>query len=264
MDEEEFAAQVVGKVPKYLYKYRSLAGRSKEYTRDLIVNQNLYFPAPVDLNDPFECKPNLETRATVDQQKRYAAGLVNRTQAGKPRAERKRMIKGIRADRASFRETILVSMRATLNAVGVFSFSARHLDLLMWPHYADNHRGVCVRFDMQALLDAGPAPFPVHYEEQRPTCDTILEPTVDWLEKAVLTKGRPWAYEEEWRLVRNRGARTTLHLGAPTVNGILLGANMADADRDEVRQWVRESGRPIGVAQARFHPTAYELEIEDD
>ena len=264
MDEEEYAAEVARTVPRYLYKYRSLAGDSKEFTRDLIINQNLYFPAPADLNDPFECKPNLETLATIDQQKRYAAGLVNRTQAGKPRAERKRLIKGIRADRAQFRQTILVSMRATLEAVGVYSLSARHLSLLMWPHYADNHRGVCVRFDMQALLNAEQVPFPVQYEDQRPTCDTILEPTAEWLNKAVLTKGQPWEYEQEWRLVRNRGAKTTLRLTAPTVNGVLLGANISDSDRAEVRQWVRDAGRPVGVAQAKFHPTAYELEIANE
>ena len=173
------------------------------------------------------------------------------------------MIKGIRSDRARFGDTILMSTRATLNAVGIYSFSQRHTDLLMWPHYADNHRGICVRFDLQALVNAGQVPFPVEYEDRRPTCDTILEPTADWLTKAVLTKGRPWEYEKEWRLVQPRGARTRLRLTAPAVDGVLLGAGISDVDRAEVLRWIEDAGRMIVVGHAKFHPTAYELSIED-
>ena len=133
----------------------------------------------------------------------------------------------------------------------------------MWPHYADNHRGVCIRFDMETLLDTGHVPFRVNYANERPTCDTILEPTVEWVNKAVLTKGKPWEYEEEWRLVENRGAGTTIRMSAPAINGVLLGANISPADRAEVLQWVKEADRPIGVAQAKFHSSSYELELEN-
>jgi hypothetical protein len=168
----------------------------------------------------------------------------------------------IGADWPRFRETISNSTNATLQAAGIYSLSARHLDLLMWPHYADNHRGVCVRFDMQALLDAEHVPFPVSYADQRPECDTVLEPTTEWLNKALLTKGRPWRYEEEWRLVRNRGARKIVRLRAPTVNGVLLGANISSFDRAEILKWIEECDRPVGVAQTRFHSSAYALELD--
>jgi hypothetical protein len=249
-------------VPGHLYKYKSLAGDSRKYTRDLIVSQRLYFPAPSDLNDPFECKPHLVTTATMAQQRRYLAGLVNRVHAGKPRLERRQLIREIGADRPRFRDTMLASTAQTLEATGIFSLSSRHLDLLMWPHYADNHRGVCVRLHVQTLMDAGHVPFPVTYADDRPACDTMQEETVDWLDKAVLTKGRPWEYEKEWRLVQNRGARTIVELTAPTIDGVLLGASMPTADREEVLQWVKASGRVVAVSQARFHPSSYKIEIE--
>lgn len=262
MDEAKYAADVAGKVPRYLHKYKSLAGAAKAHTRDLIVNQRLYFPGPADLNDPFEARPYLATTANAEQEKQYIAGLINRTHVGEPRAELRRLINKISADRTLFRETSFKSTETTLEAAGIFSLSARNLDLLMWPHYADNHRGVCVRFDMQALLNAEHVPFPVVYADRRPTCDTILETTVQWLNKAVLTKGKPWEYEEEWRLLRNRGARTVVQLATPTINGVLLGANITPSDRAEVLRWIQESSRPIGVAQAKFHPSSYELELE--
>jgi len=263
MTPEEYAAGTAGKIPRHLYKYKSLAGPAGAHTRDLVVNQNLYFPAPADLNDPFECKPHLATVATPEQQRRYMIQLVKRISPEKSRVERKQIVNALAADRLLFRQTMFRATQATLDAAGIYSLSARPRDLLMWPHYADNHRGVCVRFDMQALLDAKHVPFPVIYADQRPACDTILEETVDWLNKAVLTKGRPWEYEQEWRLVVNRGARSVLPLFAPTIDGVLLGANISAANRADVLQWAADARRTVVVAQARFHPTSYELVVDD-
>ena len=263
MTEEDYAERVVSdRIPKHVYKYKSLAGKSKDHVRDLVVNQRLYFPAPSDLNDPFECRPNLTTSATADQQRRYIDGLVKRMNPEASRPVRRRIAQEVRSDPAKFRATMMASTQATLSAMGVFSLSSNPLDLLMWPHYADNHRGVCVRFDLEALMDAGEMPFPVEYADERPHCDMILEPTVDWLNKAVLTKGRPWEYEREWRIVRNCGGRKVLTLTEHTVDGVLLGANVPEADRALVLQWAQEAGRPVAVGQASFHPTAYELQVE--
>lgn len=262
MDVDQHAKRMSEEVPRYFYKYKSLAGDARLHTRDLIVNQRLYFPGPAQLNDPFETKPYFETTATLQQQRKHIAGMVNRHEREVPRAERRRRIALIGADRANFRERMIWSTQETLKAVGIFSFSARHLDLLMWPHYADNHRGVCVRFEAEALFQAEQVPFPVIYADQRPVCDPILEPTVDWLNKSVLTKGTPWSYEKEWRLVKTRGAGQTTQLTTPTINGVLLGANISPADREEVLQWAATAGRTIKVAQTSFHPSAYSLNIE--
>lgn len=263
MDLEEYAAGAAGKIPKYLYKYKSLRGPAKKHTRDLIVNQRLYFPGPDELNDPFECKPNLVTAATVEERKAYATRLANLHGTTIPRAERRRRAKIMDAD-PNFMDVMRGAVQATLGAAGIYSLSARHLDPLMWPHYADNHRGVCVRFDMQALIDADDlVPFRVLYENERPTCDTVREPTEIWLNKAVLTKGQPWAYEEEWRIVRNRGARKVVELTVPTISGVLLGANISPSDRAEVLKWVGDLGRPFGLAQVKFHAASYAMDIEN-
>jgi hypothetical protein len=223
----------------------------------------MYRPGPAELNDPFEGKPHLLTTATIAEQRRYIAGLVNRTQPNVARAERRRTVKQWRDDRRNVLEALTLSMSQTLHAAGVFSLSADERSLLMWPHYADNHRGICIRFSMQALLDAGHVPFRVLYADERPTCDIVREPTVTWLNKAVLTKGKPWEYEQEWRIVVNRGAGTLLTPNVPVIDGVLLGANISPENRADVLAWVRESGRDMPVAQARFHPTAYGLEIDD-
>src|SRR5437879_5570695 len=71
---------------------------------------------------------------------------------------------------------------------------------LMWGHYADNHKGVCLGFDVADVW-----PKQINYEPERLAhLIKIGEPagglTHDALEQVLTTKYQQWAYEEEWRL----------------------------------------------------------------
>ncbi|MBL0525135.1 DUF2971 domain-containing protein [Aeromonas dhakensis] len=41
--------------------------------------------------------------------------------------------------------------RATINELGVVSFSETSRNLLMWAHYANEHKGMCIGFDPNVL-----------------------------------------------------------------------------------------------------------------
>jgi hypothetical protein len=246
-------------VPKHLYKYRSLRGRLKAFARDLIVNQQLYFPAPPELNDPFEFRPVINLTVTKAQENAYLKGVVQRMEGDKNRAERRRKERQLAA--SANRNALAQSYRMTMDKIGVFSMSAKPLDLLMWPHYADNHTGICVQFDLWALVEIQHAPMPVTYSRERPVSNPMLEGPDEMLNKTALTKGLPWAYEDEWRLILNRRGGELVRFEQPIVSGVILGARINSDDRDEVLGWVRDTGRSVDVYQARFHDRDYALEI---
>lgn len=248
------------KIPTHLFKYRSLV--EPTWVRDLVVNQRLYFPAAADLNDPFDCKPHLVTTATADERAQYIRRFVSRTMSDKPRPERRRFERQILGDPRQFIEAMKLSHAQTMGALGVYSLSAENLDLLMWPHYANEHRGLCVRFSMAGLLNEDQVPLPVTYASQRPMANPIVEEPEATTMKSILTKGLTWAYEKEWRIVQNRGGRRLVRLQRPVVDGIILGARISDADRKMVLGWVNEAGRPIEVYQAGVHASSYALGVE--
>jgi hypothetical protein len=71
---------------------------------------------------------------------------------------------------------------------------------LMWGHYAENHHGVCLGFDVPDEM-----PRKIIYTAERST--HVLDPThpvggitFDQMRDVMLTKSSGWAYEEEWRL----------------------------------------------------------------
>lgn len=245
-------------VPGDLYKYRSLA--QPKWVRELVVDQRLYFPKASALNDPFDCNPTFDTTATLEERRRYLRGFVTRTMKGKPRPERRRFESRIRGDMPTFIKTMTRSHAQTMENLGVYSLSAEPLDLLMWPHYADDHRGICVRFSMAGLLNEGHVPIPVTYAQQRPVVNPIIEEPEASAIRSIQTKALAWACEKEWRVVENMGGGKVVQLKRDVIDGVILGARITDENRAMVLEWVREAGRPIEVVQARFHSREYALE----
>jgi hypothetical protein len=93
-----------------------------------------------------------------------------------------------------------------LGSSGVFSLSARWDSVLMWSHYADYHRGLCIEFDTTELPHPGLQP--VNYRADRSIRASDLlawkdQSCADAKERILHTyfysKATPWCYEKEWR-----------------------------------------------------------------
>ena len=111
-----------------------------------------------------------------------------------------------------FRQTLALLIQQTfekqrnieLEKVGLTCLSAKNDDSLMWGHYANGHRGLCLEFDTSK------EPFtharPVTYSSTVPLFSSIkvLEGNVDDIVEAlILTKHSSWSYENEWRIPHN-------------------------------------------------------------
>lgn len=91
--------------------------------------------------------------------------------------------------------------------IGVLSLSEIRDDLLMWAHYAQNHKGLVIGFNSehryfhQQLSPSDEFRYvrQVSYSKRRPSIGlTTIEDASD----IFLTKSEDWAYEHEWRMMR--------------------------------------------------------------
>jgi hypothetical protein len=154
--------------------------------------------------------------------------------------------------------------------IGVACLTAKHDDLLMWGHYADGHRGICLEF-------ATPGePFSraskVQYRSDVPRINPmdILEDKddVDLFGALLLTKHNSWSYEQEWRLVHEKAGQrysfdhrllTGVYLGASMprdhkelVAGILLGSPTT------LYEMVRgDNSFPVSARSVQYTPPPY-------
>lgn len=161
----------------------------------MIGNKNLQFTNASQLNDPFDCHPNLIDFSNVPDSMTH--GWIP-----KEWLEEKE-----KNDALNLR-----------NDTWLCSFSKIKDSLLMWSHYCYNHKGICIGLDLDKVLESVPPMFgtfnitpfvfEVQYQDilERPNC--YYSRSLDAWKYQWSTKAKDWAYEQEVRLLmKNPSAR---------------------------------------------------------
>jgi DUF2971 family protein len=181
-------------IPNTLYRYRSLTS-PKTFEREIETLDKSYIFCGVysNLNDPMEGFFNLASKAQV---------LVEQA------------IKGIS------------------DTIGVGSFCEAHDNELMWAHYADQFRGICIAYDFRRLISELPDDVyfaRMHYAERFPVIgESRREP--DILAMRVLSyKNYRWAYEREWRMFGPKGP--IAYKTRKSIRCVYLGPRINDENR---------------------------------
>jgi hypothetical protein len=205
-----------------LYKYLSTSpGVSpswKERLRQLL-DGSAYYPSPRDFNDPFDCLPYVILPATQEEFEAKKNILIERVaQASEPYDLETRIrilresLEGRGLDEIS--NLIRISMDGTASRLGIFCLAETIDSVLMWSHYASNHRGLAVQFDLSRQWRGGLMPmFKVNYQSVRPVLGEFFDGLVPTaIADAMAIKADFWRYEQEWRSIRPEAARTVVSL----------------------------------------------------
>lgn len=124
---------------------------------------------------------------------------------------------------------------------------------LMWSHYADSHKGICIEYDFSECLRTDCQPMPVYYSDARPkfpwqvaieqTQEVQREATIHFI-NALLTKDEAWSYEKEWRLLIKAEPNVD-KIPAPPIKCIYLGALCPDEQAEEIIKAAQEICVPV-------------------
>ncbi len=183
-------------------------------------NRLLRFTQAVEFNDPFDLSPTYDIFSQEDQSE-----FIRQDQAkggdGKSYTLTPERLKLMLGATSLGREFLLrqyqwlggnfaidnnLAARLQLSLTfGVLSLSEVHDNLLMWSHYADQHRGFVIEFEGESefLAPAYAKRIPtflekVEYNDLRPhlSATTLNRP------EALVRKASAWAYEREWRAIK--------------------------------------------------------------
>lgn len=138
------------------------------------------------------------------------------------------------------------------SSLGIASFSETWDNELMWAHYADGFRGLCVTFKVAPLLEGlgeGCGLTRVAYGDRPYYLNVRLRRESELRARAALsTKTQRWAYEREWRVIASQSGPA--QYGEGVVATVMLGHRMAENDRTYIRGRLEEAG--ITVKQTRI------------
>ncbi len=166
-------------------------------------------------------------------------------------------------------------LRGTVQKFRVACFTETPYSMLMWSHYANNHQGFCIEYEIPLYA----APYiqifhnlmPVIYSDKRISildqCIRSLQPpglTADILwdiyKYGLLMKSMDWKYQNEWRLISCNNLLSNgdgYNCNFFKIKKVYLGSRMSTHDRLKIIEACKRQQIPyVGVVVV---PNKYEL-----
>lgn len=254
-----------------LYKFLSLApGQSPSWERrlDELLAGRCYLSSAADFNDPFDCLPFIASPPSQAELATWGKKVaISMTQALgydlPPEFVQQRIAETIGGHSPESIVTVLQqAARQNAAGMGVFCLAECVDSVLMWSHYASNHRGVALRFEFGKDPQSSLRPlWKIAYQEHRPVVRDFYSGQANPpLADVLAIKADFWSYEQEWRAMKPDHARQTVLFDPCIITGLVLGAQCTEADADWLRRHV--GGRAIELFHMTPHPTEFRLVLE--
>ncbi|MEO8627564.1 MAG: DUF2971 domain-containing protein [Betaproteobacteria bacterium] len=238
----------------HLFKFTRLDDAAPERLRQVLVEGRLYHALPRDFNDPWDCRPAVQSLSDGHALARARNHLVRVLREQMPRREAEREATATLSNVEQTHAQLQDALEETYGSVRVCSFAGRKDNHLLWAHYAAAHSGLCLEFDARKI----PFSFArkVKYQSEYPTLEYPLK-----LDKCalvpLLTKSKDWAYEDEFRSLLNPNAPPPfpnysegIEIALDALTGVYLGAKMTAKHSEQIVDWVGEGP---------FQPTLWQV-----
>ncbi|WP_378956784.1 DUF2971 domain-containing protein [Pelosinus sp. sgz500959] len=231
-----------------LYKYCPWDINKNEHIRNNLIHSILYFQAPSLMNDPFDTSPSFQVNYNKKISLHHFIDLFEKDRL-LPKAAKRKATKEFKNTKRAEEYARQLTNRIKKH-VGICCFTTKPDNLLMWAHYADYHRGICLQFDFPSDQTIIPVPSKlskhlsailpqkVDYRRNRPIF-TLFNKNFKEVKDYCLIKSDDWVYEDEYRAI------TPEYVGPANYNpiylsGIILGCRTTQSDFNEIRYVVKK------------------------
>jgi hypothetical protein len=264
-------------IPSKLYKYQKF----DTYSKMNLLNSKIWLSAPEDFNDPFDCALTYSVKDLLNQFfSEDLKKIAKEIPLGKniPTKEEMKKIMGsedkfdtfikilmeknddiIIADRekiSSFIKTRYTGFFESFynvikNQTIVSCFSEVNDSIAMWSHYANYHKGFCLKYNFKSLPYSNMI-YPIIYQ------DGLLDVT-EYMKnmkkesfnpffgiRVAITKSKEWAAEKEWRIILPFGiSDKERELAVPLPAAIYAGTKMEDGDMQFLKDYSNRNDIPF-------------------
>lgn len=246
--------------PSHLYKYKF---PEYNFLKEIIVDDTLYFPSPNTFNDPFDSFPVFDYTGTEIQLTRMFKELSR--ERGKIITTREARESARNMKRKRYFQTPSSVSESFRHKIGVFCLSSDNSNILMWSHYAEKHKGVCLEFSNNINDKIFCYSLPVQYKDKYTTHSFLKIGKKNILHDLILTKAKDWSYEKEWRIVSIKGS----HLEGPgkykfnpeLLTKIIFGCKADDYFIKRITELNEKRKKPVELWKAKCILNDYKVEI---
>lgn len=229
-----------------------------------IRNNRMWYSAPYHFNDVFDCDVFIDREKILDS----ALQLASEGRKVRRYSPMWKHIKSSLDQPIKAFESVFQKLKQN---TGIACLTESCDSLLMWAHYANNHKGMCVEYALSAITNQLHfTPLPVIYSDEKTKfspndLNYISKDAEKLLTESLTSKSTEWSYENEWRIIRDDKAcgdrwnaeKQGALLDMIPPSSIILGCAAEPDFESEVEKYCRSSR--INLYKMEKDPIHYRL-----
>ena len=264
-----------------LYQWGSVGREPHPFTRSLIKDAEIFYSAPKDFNDPFDCNLRIHVNDSTDADwERYCDQLSAENPSRKAQMDEGKARKLWRTVPELSQDVGQENLRIN-QLSSVFCLSKKRNSIPMFSYYADNHRGVAVEFEFSdveipcgfAVEDTNNRGVPyggkiilddVKYPPVFPDLNYHrLRGTRALIENSIFTKHHEWAHEDEIRIFRRAVPAGVVQFEKRLLTRVIFGCNTTPEDVALVKTWLTDWPSDVVLSKAEKATAQFDLAVVD-
>ena len=249
---------------------------NKSHLEDLLLNNRIKFSKPDELNDLWEFNYNLkipENKTEFNKALRWFEKAHRNQCPNFNEIKRSEIFSNVKRDEAKLNRIIEKTGESLNkhipNQYRVYCLTNDPISILMWAHYGNNNKGICVeyeadnkKFRLNNYIEK------VAYSREFPIHKIWDEKKLPMFRKPIL-----WKYENEFRIIAEERshamASETLKTDndfftfpIPIVRSIIIGARTDDTIKLEIEDLIKHLNPRVILRQCHQSKSNYSLNIE--
>ena len=160
---------------------------------------------------------------------------------------------------SEFERLINIVSKRILQEKGVACFLDNKDNLLMWAHYADSHKGVCLKFDVLEALDFFAPAKRVKYASSYPIYNYLSDKNK--VADLLFTKSKDWEYEGEVRVIKDKPDNYTFPKSA--LKEVIFGCNITIGDKKTISAILSDKYPGTKIVQAQKKDNNFGLDYTE-
>ncbi len=272
------------------YKYRPLyqygadgISNPHPFAKSIFEKGELWYSAPKDFNDPFDCNLKLHVRGSTDEEwNAYCDRMIAQNPSDKTNLESFKSQKLWKTNPDVATSIGESTLTANYDESSVFCLSNKGNSIPMFSYYADSHQGIAIEFQFSHtevpcgisfgdLGDRGnwyqrkivfrDVEYPIDYPELN--YHRLYDAEDQLIRSIIFTKYHEWSHEEEFRIFRRKVPASAVQFDKKLLTRVTFGCKTGQDEVDLVKGWLADWPSDVILAKAKTAADRFELEIED-
>ncbi len=246
--------------PSFFYKYYQINKENKVFIERIFTHNELYFPSPKQFNDPFDSRNPVSYEGTISEWEKYLGDRIDKYIPNLTTEQRQIKIKELA--KKALNESIFDDLpNSYIDAMGVFCMTEKNDNILMWSHYANSHKGICLEFQSISTNPFFIIAQKMNYESKYSKPNMLRSRNEEKMQATLLTKSKDWEYEKEWRIINHDNGPGVYNFPAELLTGVIFGCSIEEEDKNLIKNLSLSRNPKPKIYQAKKKKNNFGLDI---